>query len=283
MRKKSHVTVQKWVDSISEAAASTATAAASKVEERPDDENVLKENKQSCDNSELNVESSTSGGSVEAASVKGKITELCNKLNVNEKLKGKKIQEFKNLLAKVNKKSVQMEEEESNQQQQKTEEEEVEVENEQKEEEDVTETLNIQRCHIGVLGRSCSENPNPPLRNRRLNEIGRSFSVAHDDLQLPPNDSSDNLIYDDDTSLTIPTSPSVMSNKTNSNSQLDRQLIGGLRPHMRSVREHTVSEGHYSPQALAKSQLLRDNSCQVRNELGKFEKIVENNSKFPLV
>jgi hypothetical protein len=245
MRKKSHVTVQKWVDSISTANVEQQQPA--------DDENVLKENKQSCDNSELNAESSSTSG--EATSVKGKITELCNKLKVNEKLKSKKIQDFKNLLAKkVNKKEEVQMEENQEQKNEEAEEEEVEAENEEQE---IVNTLNVQRCRIGVLGRSCSENPNPTLRNRRLNDIGRSFSVAHDDLELPPND----LIYDAED--TIPTSPSVMSNKTNSNSQLDRHLMGGLRPpgHMRSVREHTVSEGHYSP--LPKSQLLRDSSFQV--------------------
>lgn len=248
MRKKSHVTVQKWVDSISTA----------NVEQPPaDDENVLKENKQSCDNSE-----STSAGA-DATSVKGKITELCNKLNVNEKLKSKKIQEFKSLLTKkVNKKEdIQMADNNQVDEEQQQKDEAEEAENEV--EKEIVNTLNVQRCRMGVLGRSCSENPKSSLRNRRLNDIGRSFSVAHDDLELPP--SNDDLIYDvdEDTSVTIPTSPSVMSNKTNSNSQLDRHLMGGLRPpgHMRSVREHTVSEGHYSP--LPKSQLLRDSSFQV--------------------
>lgn len=244
MRKKSHVTVQKWVDSIAVAASEESPAATVVI------------NRQSCDNSELNfnvVEPSTSGldrspSSSTISGVKGRITEICNKLHVNDKLKSQKIQDLKNLLTqKINKTVIEMEGEE-----------EVVTEDEVIEEE-IKDQLNVQRCHISVLGRSSSENP--PQRTRRLTDIGRSFSVAHDnDLELPVH-STENLIYDaDDETITIQT-PS----RNNSNSHLDRnlgvqqRLLLGLRP----VREHTVSEGHYSPQSLPKNQLLRDSSFQV--------------------
>lgn len=261
MRKKSHVTVQKWVDSIAVA----------------EDENL-----NNCDSNELN-EPSTSGGGT--ASVKGKLTEICSKFMVNEKLKSKKI-EVKNLILKTTQKISKKESFNMEQPQQLEDEaasDKCDNETEQESTDDVNDNekqinddkediklesnnLTVQRCHIGVLGRSSSENPNPPQRNRRLTDIGRSFSVANDN-ELPI-DSTDNLIYDadEDTSITIPsfnTSPSVLSNKTNSNNQLDKNL--STRPslgHMRPLREHTVSEGHYSPQVLPKNPLLRDSSFQ---------------------
>lgn len=287
MRKKSHV-VQKWVDSI----------------------NVVDENI-NCDSNELNInESEPSTSEVEAgsttASVKEKFSEICNKLNVNEKLKGKKI-DLKNLISKTTHKikrqssrdTLDMEQPQQQQQhldeevsdnlidkaeqsddvkakiesitnnnnnksEDKDNEDEVEVE-EEGQNEIKSDTLTVQRCHISVLGRSSSENPNPPSRNRRLTDIGRSFSVANDS-ELPI-DSSENLIYDadEDVSIAIPssfeTSPSVLSNTTNSNNQLDKAT---LRPSLRPLREHTVSEGHYSPHVLPKNPLLRDSSFQVR-------------------
>jgi hypothetical protein len=288
MRKKSHVTVQKWVDSISV------------THDTDDTDNV------NCDNNnELNVnqEPSTSGGSV-----KEKFTVICNKLHVNEKIKSKKI-EFKNLLTKTSQKlkkenSKELSRQSSHdnsmdvQQQQaqkpdSTENEDENVideqlnkeddkslvcqieandddENKQGKEVDNVKNLTIQRCHISVLGRSCSENPNPITRARRLTDIGRSFSVANDN-ELPVN-SCENLIYDADEDMSIATpsfhtSPSLLSNKTNSNNQLDNKNLSILRPslsHMRPLREHTVSEGHYSPQQLPKNPLLRDSSFQVR-------------------
>jgi hypothetical protein len=265
MRKKSHVTVQKWVDSISLAA-------------HEEDNNVLgaeseKQIKRDCDNSELNAEQPSTSSVVSeestGAGVKGKLTEICNKLNVNEKLKSKKVQEFKNLLAKTtqkikdknNKAEVNMEQHEK--------EEEIKDEVQKEEEVEIVEDINeknteidrTKRCHLSTLGRSVSESPRPPPRTRRLTDIGRSFSVAQDN-ELP-NDSSDNLIYDDpddDTSLAIP-SP----NTSPSNSQLNRNL-SGLRPPERPLRMHTVSEGHYSPHVLPKNQLLRDCSFQVRRK-----------------
>lgn len=249
MRKKSTVqTVQKWVDSISLG-----------VDE--EDNKAESEKQINCDNSELNVGEQPSTSSEEPTTgVKGKLTEICNKLNVNEKLKSKKVQEFKNLLAKTTQKI-----KEKNKVEVKMEQNEEKIVNEDEksveEEEEINESnTEIRRCHLGTLGRSVSESPRPPPRTRRLTDIGRSFSVAHDN-ELPTNDSSDNLIYDvdDDTSLAIPSpkdsSPSVMSN-----SQLDRNL-SGLRPPER--RMHTVSEGHYSPHVLPKNQLLRDCSFQV--------------------
>ncbi|XP_070497346.1 uncharacterized protein DDB_G0287625 isoform X2 [Chironomus tepperi] len=288
MRKKSHVTVQKWIS-------------------------VTEEEKNNCDSNELNInEPSTSGGS--GASVKGKITEICNKFNVNEKLKSKKI-ELKNLISKTTQKikresskeekthhnmdqnqqnmyddetrnkqcdneieqikddvndTVNNKENESNINDRGDNEdglandESEEVETNEEENKSEPNKLTAQRCHISVLGRSSSENPNP--RTRRLRDIGRSFSVANDG-ELPI-DSTDNLIYDDeDISIVNPsfnTSPSVLSNKTNSNNQLDKNLAL-LRPslgHMRPLREHTVSEGHSSPHVVPKNPLLRDGSFQ---------------------
>lgn len=280
MRKKSHVTVQKWVDSISVA-----------------------DDKINCDSNELKVdetEPSTSGEAGSATNstttVKEKITEICNKLHVNEKLKSSKI-DFKNLLSKTTHKikkqsstdTIDMEEAEvqptedessdkinkhtddvkiiqsesitdkndkTNDNVEKPEEEE-----ESKHEEIKIDALAVQRCHISVLGRSSSENPNP--RIRRLTDIGRSFSVAHDDPELQI-DSTENLIYDadEDISIAIPsidTSPSV-NNQSNGSITL-RPSLGQLNA--RPLREHTVSEGHYSPHVLPKNPLLRDSSFQV--------------------
>jgi hypothetical protein len=280
MRKKSHGTVQKWVDSISSSTADESEIAA-------------KEKNSNCDNSELNAnvdEASASG-----ISVKGKviISEICSKLSVNEKLKSKKIQEFKNLLSKTTQKiqttkdqeeekSAEMHEEESDDKNDNIVDEDEDKaldsskEIESEEVDSKTNNLSVQRCHISVLGRSSSENPNPATKSRRLTDIGRSFSVAHDDSQLPI-DSSENLIYDveEDTSITIPslnTSSSVLSNKTSSNSQLDKNAATLRQPmgHMRPLREHTVSEGHYSPQVLPKNPLLRDSSFQVSFPLIRF-------------
>lgn len=281
MRKKSHVTVQKWVDSIA----------------------VTEEEKNNCDSNELNIsEPSTSGSS--GAGVKGKLTEICSKFNVNEKLKSKKI-ELKNLISKttqkIKKESSKDIPESDNMDQKQTNDkcdndseqiindnndvvnkEEIDDENEtsnkmksdevvdDEEEADVKSEpskLTVQR-HIGILGRSCSENPNPPSRNKRLSDIGRSFSVANDS-ELPRSDSTDNLIYDVDEDISIVnpsfnTSPSVLSNKTNSNNQLDRNIAALRLGHVRPLREHTVSEGHYSPHVVPKNPLLRDSSFQVR-------------------
>lgn len=279
MRKKSHVTVQKWVDSIAVTA--------------PDDKHS------NCDSKELNVdeEPSTSGGS--GTSVKGKFTEICNKFNVNEKLRSKKI-DLKNLITKTTQKynkkdsspikdileptstmEQQQNDDESSEKRDNDEREQIDDKNgvnpndrtvnkdtcDAKEEQEITTNedesnlnkLTVQRCHISVLGRSSSENPNPPLRNKRLNDIGRSFSVANDN-ELPT-DSTDNLIYDADESLLS----SVLSMKAASNNQLDKNS-STLRPTMgtvRPLREHTVSEGHYSPHVLPKNPLLRDSSFQV--------------------
>lgn len=279
MRKKSHVTVQKWISVAEE------------------------EKNNNCDSNELNInEPSTSGGSG-AASVKGKISEICNKFNVNEKLKSKKI-ELKNLISKTTQKikresskedkthhhnmdqNQQMAEQCDNELEQIKDDVNDTINNKENESnindrgdneeslvndelEDVTNEeeiksepnkLTVQRCHISVLGRSSSENPNP--RTKRLRDIGRSFSVANDG-ELP-NDSTDNLIYDDeDISIANPsfnTSPSVVL----SNNQLDKNLAH-LRPslgNMRPLREHTVSEGHCSPHVLPKNPLLRDGSFQ---------------------
>lgn len=280
MRKKSHVTVQKWIS-------------------------VTEEEKNNCDSNELNInEPSTSGGS--GASVKGKISEICNKFNVNEKLKNKKI-ELKNLISKTTQKIKRESSKEDkthhnmdqNQQMADDEMRNKQCDNElEQKKDDVNDTINnkenesnindrgdneeslvndepeevtkeeeeiksepnkliTQRCHISVLGRSSSENPNP--RTKRLKDIGRSFSVANDG-----DASTDNLIYDDDVSIANPsfiTSPSVLSNN-----HLESKNLANLRPslgNMRPLREHTVSEGHYSPHVMPKNPLLRDGSFQV--------------------
>lgn len=253
MRKKSPATIQKWVDSI--AVDDSETPTASRVE------TIVEEASSNCDSGEA----STSGAS---DNLKEKLNVICSKLSVNEKLKSKKL-DFKNLIAKTSQKlkresSVELPMEQENDENSS------EVATTEDEAKPDASKLTVQRSHIGVLGRSSSENPNPSTsRNRRLTDIGRSFSVAHDN-ELPTADSSsENLIYDadEDISITIPslnTSPSIISNNTNhsaSNSQLAPARANLLQ--MKPVREHTVSEGHQSPQVLARNPLLRDSSFQV--------------------
>lgn len=254
MRKKSPATIQKWVDSI--AVDDSETPTCSRVE------TIIEEAPSNCDSGEA---SSTSGTS---ENLKGKLNEICGKLNVNEKLKSKTL-DFKNLLAKTSQKlkresSVELPMEQENDENSS------EVAATEDEIKPDASKLTVQRCHIGVLGRSSSENPNPtPSRNRRLNQIGRSFSVANENELPTAGNSSENLIYDadEDISITIPslnTSPSIISNNTNhstSNSQLapHRANLLATKP----LREHTVSEGHQSPQVHARNPLLRDSSFQV--------------------
>jgi len=284
MRKKSPASIQKWVDSIAK--------------EDEADEQQQQQRHQSTstsDSKELNKIEEPSTSAAVNEKLKGKINELCNKLNV----KNKKI-DFKNLLTKTTQKlkkglsedeqaGMEQNEEHNNKISNMTadddddddDEEDGEEEGDDVEEPEInlsngdTNKLSIQRCHIGLLGRSSSENPNP--RSRRLNDIGRSFSVATDnEIALAANGiSTENFIYDadEDISITIPsTSPSIISNNTNmslSNSQLDRNLnVPGRSPVLRSLREHTVSEGHQSPQALPKNPLLRDSSFQVTTANG---------------
>lgn len=139
----------------------------------------------------------------------------------------------------------------------------------------------VAKYHIGVLGRSASENLQKTPPRLRLNQIGRSFSVRMDnDIPATSADSRDNLIYDiDDGPDIIPsidTSPgfntSIIINSvlaSPGSCQFDRNLSVPGRHHSpnsplrRVAREHTVSEGHQSPQIHHKNPLLRDSSFQV--------------------
>lgn len=256
MRKKSPATIQKWVDSIA------VDESENPVAEQSKQQTILEENL-ICDNKELKHDAPSTSGVNDHLKVK--INEICSRLTVNDKLKGRKL-DFKNLLAKTTQK-LKSEPSMEDKLRDTIVEEEVSAEEEPKQE---NFNLTVQRSHIGVLGRSSSENPNPvPSRNRRLIDIGRSFSVANDNELPTAENSSENLIYDadEDISITIPslnTSPSIVSNNTNhslSNSQLVPRRAN--LPEMRSVREHTVSEGHQSPQVQPKNPLLRDSSFQV--------------------
>jgi hypothetical protein len=273
MRKKSPATIQKWVDSIA-------------VDETPKDCETIEEETSNCD---IN-EASTSG-----ENLKVKLNEICSKLSA----KGKKI-EFKNLLKLKIESSMEPthDTEQENQELVEDSGEKCSQESEEKCSEDSNEkcshepnqippepiinletpqsqtendkqpppqdeinSLTVQRCPLAVLGRSSSENP---PRHRRLNDIGRSFSVSHEnEMEMH---SSENLIYDadEDISITIPslnTSSSIVSNNTNQ-SLSNSQLVPG-RPTMRAAREHTVSEGHQSPHIQPRNPLLRDSSFQV--------------------
>lgn len=250
MRKKSPATIQKWVDSI---AVDQCEASSEQIKGTVQGETPI------CDSNELRTsEPSTSDD------LKIKLGDICNKLS----LKSKKL-EFKNLLVKTTQKLKR----EPSMEQNDT----VKVESPVVEERKADESkLTVQRSHIGVLGRSSSENPPPASSRRRLNDIGRSFSVANDNELPTAENSSENLIYDadEDISITIPslnTSPSIISSNTNrslSNSQLMPAKIN-LVP-VRPLREHTVSEGHQSPQVQAKNPLLRDSSFQVSRKFSFF-------------
>lgn len=236
MRKKSPAAIQRWVDSIAEEGG------------EPSKETIDEESPK-CDSSELKAEESTTKECNE--NLKVKLNDICNKLSLKSK----------DLITKTS---------------QKLKREDLTMERKIDEVGDTSKdeitpdrsSLTVQRSHIGVLGRSSSENPNP--RSRRLNTIGRSFSVANEnDLPIAQN-SSENLIYDcdEDISITIAslnTSPSIISNITNqslSNSQPTPQRTSLLQA--RPLREYTVSEGHQSPQVQPpKNPLLRDASFQV--------------------
>lgn len=257
MRKKSPATIQKWVDSI----------AVDEIESPGADKpKGISEANSNCDSNELKSDEPSTSGANE--NLRGKLNEICSKLSVNEKLKNKK-HEFKNLLVKTTQKLKRELSQDSSMEQKND-----EIPNDKtKATDDVNPEMNkltVQRCPIGMLGRSSSENPNPiNSRNRRLNDIGRSFSVANDNEIPTAENSSENLIYDadEDISITIPslnTSPSIISNNTNqslSNSQLFVGKVNILQ--LKPLREHTVSEGHQSPQVQTKNPLLRDSSFQV--------------------
>lgn len=264
MRKKSPATIQKWVDSI----AVDESEASSALKEIPEEEIP------NCDSNEHKAsEPSTSAPLTSATkdNLKVKFNEICSKLS----LKSKKL-EFKNLLARTSQKLSR----ESSMEQ--TNDEDLECTSTKHESEltskdeinPETKTFaTVQRRHIGLLGRSSSSDiPSPATSRRRLYDIGRSKTIGVEiEKELPTAESSsENLIYDADEeiSITIPsiqTSPSSISNNMNhslSNSQLTPGKVN-LLP-MRPLREHTVSEGHQSPQVQPKNPLLRDSSFQVR-------------------
>ncbi|CRL03276.1 CLUMA_CG016443, isoform B [Clunio marinus] len=269
MRKKSPATIQKWVDSIAvdESDNSSNVKAFETIEE------------ETCDSSSSELKTNQPSTSGTTENIKERLNDLCNKLNVNEKLKSKKIG-LKNLIAKTTQKLVN-ESSSDPPMEQKNDENltneavaNIKDDNEEdssKNEEIVSnvDNLSAPRTRIGVLGRSSSENPSPlSSRNRRLVEIGRSFSVANENELPPAQASSENLIYDadEDISITIPslnTSPSIISNNTTNS--LSNSQIAPVRANLlqaRPMREHTVSEGHQSPQVQHKNPLLRDSSFQ---------------------
>lgn len=261
MRKKSPATIQKWVDSIAVDGGEKPSASTTN---HPIEEETL-----NCDSNELKINEPSTSDTNE--NLKGRLNEICSKLS----LKNKKL-EIKNLIAKTSQKLKRgssqdqpMEQDDDDNSNDTLKDEETPLHDEITPSEG--NNLRIQRCHIGKLGRSSSENPSPaPSRNRRLNEIGRSFSVANENELPAAPDSSENLIYDadEDISITIPspnTSSSIISINTNhslSNSQLMPSKVN-LLP-MKPLREHTVSEGHQSPHVQHKNPLLRDSSFQVR-------------------
>ena len=266
MRKKSPAKLQKWVDSIAVDESKTTNESEIYEDENPN-----------CD---IN-EASTSG-----ENLKVKLNEICSKLSA----KGKKI-EFKNLLKLKLKNSMEQtkdngKENQEDQVQSCDDNEESclnlsssirNLENQihldrivskshekfcqSQSDNDKNQPPSNQRCPLSVLGRSSSENP---PRNRRLNDIGRSFSVS--DEKYIESNSSENLIYDadEDISITIPMqykSSSIITNKTNQSLSYSQMMPG--RQSMRPAREHTVSEGHQSPLVQPRNPLLRDSSFQV--------------------
>lgn len=260
MRKKSPATIQKWVDSIAVDEGENSTAG--KVKDIIEEENL------NCDSNELKFDEPEASTSESNENLKEKFNEICTKLS----LKNKKL-ELKNLLAKTSQKLKRGSSQDPPMEQVNDEssndiiKDELPTINEINPE---TNNLFVQRSRIGAIGRSSSENPNPvTTRHRKLNDIGRSFSVANDNELPTAISSSENLIYDadEDISITLPslnTSPSIISNNTNhslSNSQSVLRRSPLLQS--RNLREHSKSEGHQSPQVPPKNPLLRDSSFQV--------------------
>lgn len=146
--------------------------------------------------------------------------------------------------------------------------------------------LNVSKSHIGMIGRSSSENPNPIFKRNRLQDIGRSFSVQDND--IPDNkitiDSTDNLIYDIDDESTSNRStnnlfPSLNTstksiNSNNSNTSNSQNAISSHNNLSSFVKSVPLSPVHklYQDQAVLESQSLRnsrnqfvrDSSFQVR-------------------
>lgn len=290
MRKKSPATIQKWVDAISTEEVGnldvTVDIAKSNLQEELND-------KHNCDKEPVNGDekrgpiASTSHDNIKLLS-KEKFNNFYHKLNVNTK----RI-DLKSLLAKTTEKfspvAVAIPEvienkdlplKESINMIKKTDS--SRHKNDMKFNiKDGMDKRFVAKYHIGVLGRSASENLQESPPRLRLNQIGRSFSVRMDN-DMPPTSgvSTDNLIYDiDDGPDIIPsidTSPgfntSIIINSmlvSPGSSHLDRNLSVPGRHHSpnsplrRVAREHTVSEGHQSPQIHHKNPLLRDSSFQV--------------------
>lgn len=272
MRKKSPASIQKWVDSI----ADDDETSRQTTNETPLKEEILDDSKKTCDVVVIDDDdASTSLKSGKNENLKVKLNEICNRLNVNETLKSKKT-ELKNLIEKTTLKLKRESSASMEQQEQQTTNDDDDNQPPAKDEEDDVATENLippQKAHISVLGRSSSENPKP--KNKRLSDIGRSFSVANEN-ELPNNNnnSSENLIYDadEDISITLPSpnlSSTTISNSTtnpqnNNNdnliSETRRSSLLQIKP---TPREHTVSEGHASPLVQPKNPLLRDSSFQV--------------------
>lgn len=274
MRKKSPASIQKWVDSIADDDVNDESRLTSN--ETPIKEEILDNSKLSCDVVIDNEDASTSLKSGKNENLKVKLNEICNRLNVNETLKSKKT-ELKNLIEKTTLKlksepSTSMEQEQEQQSKnddddnQPPKDEEVEkVEELVDDNKNSTNLVPPQRAHISVLGRSSSENPK--AKNKRLSDIGRSFSVANENDLPNNNNSSENLIYDadEDISITLPSpnlSSTTISNSTNQNNMISERRRSSLLQ-IKPTREHTVSEGHASPLIQPKNPLLRDSSFQV--------------------
>lgn len=139
--------------------------------------------------------------------------------------------------------------------------------------------LNVSKSHIGLIGRSSSENPKPAFKKSRLQEIGRSFSVQDND--VPDKiviDSTEDLIYDiDDESTSNPCNnnlypslntslKSINSNmssasQNNLNSSINLKSVP-LSPINKSIHDHALSEGHNSRRN-SRGHMLRDCSFQV--------------------
>lgn len=295
MRKKSPATIQKWVDSIAtddaddnnESSRPATGNSSSNISSRNNNNKFANASQSDEANKETVLDESTEPTSDDVKAdnddattttsktenLKVKLNEICNKLNVNEALRSKH-SELKNLIQKTSHKLKSEGDKVDAPPKQQT----MET-NQQQTDDKPTETsdddrsnLTAQRARIGVLGRSSSENPKKP-RNKRLSDIGRSFSVSNESESASNDDknssSNENFIYDVDEDISI-TIPSLNTSSTISNSQnlsqtqqqpplTSRTSLLQIKP----ARQHTVSEGHASPIVQSKNPLLRDSSFQV--------------------
>lgn len=229
MRKKSPVTIQKWVDSIAED---------SETSQRGTEE------KTPCDSVKLETDDSVIEGSNE--NLKEKLNVICNKLSLKSK----------DLIAKTSQRlrgeDIFMEQASK------------EVVNDSKKEEFVHENKNedIQRSQIGLLVQSSSESQN--CQNRRLNDIGKSFSVSHETDLIADEKSTETLIYgaDEDISTKLSTlNPNFISDSTFIGlSHSQRSSRRKSLSQARMLKEYSASESQ--PQEHTKNPLLRDASFQ---------------------